>query len=49
MQDIYSSKLTTPVRRILPPSWACHGTFAPSSGVIGVMDTADYPAWGRAT
>jgi len=47
MQEIHSSKLTTPVRRISPPLWACHGTSAPRSGVFGVMGIADYPAqWG---
>ena len=49
MRQYYSSKLITPVRRISPPSWAFHGTSAPWSGVIGVMGTADFPAWERAT
>ncbi len=48
MQDIISTRLITPVRRI-PPSWACHGTSAPINGVFGVMGTADYAALRRAT
>ena len=47
MQEIYSFELITPVRRIAPPLWACHGTSASKKDVSGVMGTADYPAqWG---
>jgi hypothetical protein len=49
MQQFFTHKLTTPVRRISPPSWACHGTNAPASGVSGVMGIADYTARRRAT
>ena len=47
MQQFFSHKLITPVRRISPPSWACHGTSAPFSGVTGVMDIADYTQIGK--
>jgi hypothetical protein len=49
MRQFCTAKLTTPVRRIAPPLWAFHGTSAPASGVIGVMDIADYSARERAT
>ncbi len=48
MRQVFSSNLNTPERRSGPRPWVCHGTIAPSSGVIGVMSTADYLAWERA-
>jgi hypothetical protein len=49
MGQYCTTKLMTPVRRITPPLLAFHGTSAPVSGVIGVMDIAGDPAWERAT
>jgi hypothetical protein len=48
MRQVFSSNLNTPERRSGPRPWECHGIIAPSSGVIGVMSTADYLAWERA-
>ena len=49
MQAIHSFQMITPVRRIAPPLWACHGTSASKKDVNGVMGTADYPAQRGAT